>query len=147
MNWMTWLAISLVAGILEVALPSFAAIFACFAAAVTALVSLRFGLIPQLLSFSLLLILSMAVLRPRLRARLHRAPSIPSRSQNLLGKFGYVTEDLDVASGRGRVLVAGEDWAARAVAEMAVGGGVAGAEIQVESSDGIVLIVKAKEPE
>jgi len=66
---------------------------------------------------------------------------VPSRTAQLLGQRGRVTEPIDAVAGRGRVVVGGDDWAARAEQPLAEG-----AEVIVDGADGIVLHVSNWKP-
>jgi membrane protein implicated in regulation of membrane protease activity len=135
--WAVWLMLALIAAILEVALPYFTFSFVSFAALVSMLVAFRGGFVAQCISFALALVVALFFIRPRLLARLHKSNDMPSRSQVLVGALGQVTESIDVKTGSGRVLVNGQDWAARSDEPIANG-----KAIEVKSHDGIVLIVK-----
>ncbi len=135
--WMTWVIIALVAGILEVAVPMFTFSFVSIAAGITALTSTRYGLFIQFAVFIGVTLLSILVLRPRVLNRWQRQHNMPSRSQALINSQGVVTEAIDSVRGTGRVMVEGQDWAAKSHSAIAVG-----KSIKVENHDGIVLIVR-----
>jgi membrane protein implicated in regulation of membrane protease activity len=61
---------------------------------------------------------------------------VPSRTDQLIGKEGVVTHDIDPTTGAGRVNVGGEDWAARSIERIP-----AGTHVRVVGADGIVLEV------
>jgi membrane protein implicated in regulation of membrane protease activity len=61
---------------------------------------------------------------------------VPSRPEKMLGQRGKVTEDIDPVAGVGRVVVGGDDWAARSDKPLP-----RGAEVVVDGHDGIVLHV------
>jgi membrane protein implicated in regulation of membrane protease activity len=139
--WIVWILIALASAMIEIATPSFGFIFASLAGVVAALASTWVGVPAQIAVFAVVLVASLVVLRPRLIEKFHvhdnKMPS--SRSQALVGKAGQVTEAIDPVTGRGRVTVEGEDWAARSSSPLGVG-----SVIQVDGSDGIVLVVNAK---
>lgn len=125
---------------IEIATPSFGFIFASLAGVAAALISLWLGVPVQIAVFAIVLVTSLILLRPRLVEKFHaHEHKLPSRSHALIGKAGQVTEAIDPVTGRGRVTVEGEDWAARSSVPLGVG-----SAIQVDGSDGIVLIVSAK---
>ena len=62
---------------------------------------------------------------------------MPSRTEILLGKKGQVTEWIDPVSGKGRVIVEGQDWAAKSEKSI-----LSGQSVLVEGADGIVLQVR-----
>ena len=135
--WVLWFVIALFAGILEMLLPAFGFVFASIAGFLTAIISLQFNWMVQFISFSVILISSLALLRPRLLAMLHSSADIPSRTQVLIGKSGVVTVAIDSLGLTGRVLVDGQDWAAQSLVVIPEGQSVV-----VEGSDGIVLKVR-----
>ena len=131
-----WLAVAFVAAIIEVSVPHFGFAFVgagAIAAASTAF--LGYGVPVQFGTFVLVLVLSIALLRTRLLARLS-GRGVPSRTDALLGRHAIVTHAIDPTVGAGRVNVAGEDWAARSGEAIA-----AGDRVRVVGADGIVLEV------
>jgi membrane protein implicated in regulation of membrane protease activity len=131
-----WVTVAVVSAIIEVSIPHFGVIFASLGAAAAA-VAASFGLGPalQLIVFVVVLGASLAVLRPRLIGRAD-APGVPSRTDELIGRDGMVTHDIDPTLGAGRVNVGGEDWAARCGTPLPVG-----TRVRVVRADGIVLEV------
>jgi membrane protein implicated in regulation of membrane protease activity len=133
---LAWIALAIVAAIVEVSIPHFGVVFVGVAAIVAAAAAaFGFGLSLQLGLFAVTLAVSLMALRPRLVKRLD-APGVPSRTEALIGREGVVTHDIEATVGAGRVNVGGEDWAARAAAPLR-----AGTRIKVIGSDGIILEV------
>ena len=133
---LAWLALAIVAAIVEVTIPHFGVLFVGVAALTGAVMaSLSFGFLVQLAVFAATLGVSLVSLRPRLMRRLD-APGVPSRTEALVGREGVVTHDIETAVGAGRVNVGGEDWAARAATSLS-----AGTRVRVVGADGIVLEV------
>ena len=131
-----WVALAILAAIIEVSIPHFGVVFVSVGAVAAAVVSaVGFGLPAQILVFIVALGLSLVLLRPRLVRQLG-ARGVPSRTDTLIGKQGVVTHDIDLSLGGGRVTVGGEDWAARAATTLPVG-----TKIRVVKADGIVLEV------
>jgi len=131
-----WVALAILAAIIEVSIPHFGVVFVSVGAVAAAVVSaIGFGLPAQIIVFIVALGLSLVLLRPRLVRRLG-ARGVPSRTDTLIGKEGVVTHNIDASLGGGRVTVGGEDWAARAATTLAVG-----TKIRVLKADGIVLEV------
>jgi membrane protein implicated in regulation of membrane protease activity len=130
-----WMTVAIVSGIIEVSIPHFGVIFASLGA-VAAAIAASFGLgaIFQLVVFMVVSGASLAVLRPLLIGT--AAPGVPSRVEQLRGREGIVTHDIDPTVGAGRVNVGGEDWAARCPTPLP-----AGTRIRVLGADGIVLEV------
>jgi membrane protein implicated in regulation of membrane protease activity len=134
---LAWALLAIAAAVAEILIPHFGVIFISAGAAAGALVALLGGgLAWEMLSFAVVVAVSLALLRPRLVGWLGRAPGVPSRTDALIGKQGQVTEGINPTLGTGRVNVAGEDWAARSTSVVA-----AGMPVRVVGADGIVLEV------
>ena len=132
-----WIVVAIVAGIVEISIPHFGLMFVSVAAGAAAVAAaLGFGVIPQLVIFSLAVVASFGLLRPLIVKRMH-GPGVPSRTEALIGRDGIVTEPIDPISGTGRVNVGGQDWAARSGNSLA-----AGTVIKVIGADGIILEVR-----
>ena len=131
-----WLALAIVAAIIEVSVPHFGSVFVSAGAlAAAAAAALSAGVPVQIVAFAVVLIVSAVVLRPWLVARAG-GRGIPSRTGGLIGKDGVVTHEIDPTLGAGRVNVGGEDWAAKSANAVAVG-----THVRVVGADGIVLEV------
>ena len=132
---LAWVALAILAAIIEVSTPHFGMIFVSVGGLAAALVAwLGLGVTGQVVVFAIVLGVSLALLRPRFVSRL--APGVPSRTDVLVGHEGLVTTDIDPLVGGGRVNVRGEDWAARSATAIK-----AGTRIRVLGADGIVLEV------
>jgi membrane protein implicated in regulation of membrane protease activity len=133
-----WVGIAVLAAVVEVVTASFGWIFASGAALCSACAAV-FGapLTLQVLLFSVALVASLIVLRPRMLGKLG-APGIPTRTAALVGKVGEVSVAIDSVAGLGRVVVAGEDWAARSHTPVSQG-----TRVRVTGADGIQLEVEA----
>jgi len=134
---LAWAILAIAAAVVEILTPQFGFIFISAGAVAGALVNtFGGGLAWQLLSFALIVAVSLTLIRPRMLGWLGRAPGVPSRTDTLIGKQAVVTQTIDPTLGTGRVTVAGEDWAARSVSAVA-----AGMDVRVVGADGIVLEV------
>jgi membrane protein implicated in regulation of membrane protease activity len=132
-----WLGVAFVAAVIEVSVPHFGSMFVSLGAVAGAAAALLgFGVPVQVGTFIVVMIVSLTALRSRLMGRLG-GPGVPSRTEQILGRHGLVTDDIDPVVGTGRVNVAGEDWAARSKDAIP-----AGTKILVVGADGIVLEVK-----
>jgi membrane protein implicated in regulation of membrane protease activity len=137
-----WLALALLAGIVEVIVPALVFLFVAVAALLTAvLAGLGASAAVQIVFFAAASLLLLLVVRPLFASKRIGGAGVPSRTEALLGKLAHVTEAIDPVRGTGRVNVAGEDWAARSAAPVP-----AGAEVRVDGADGIVLLVSAPSP-
>ncbi len=90
----------------------------------------------QLIGFGISAVVLAAALRPRLLRRLHGSKGVISRTDELIGQTGTVTSAIDPVTHGGRILVAGNDWAANSTERIE-----SGALVEVLGSDGIVLLV------
>lgn len=132
-----WVTVGLAAGTFELASPVFGFVFVSLAAFVAAgAAALDLPIAAQLGVFAVALVGSLVVLRPRLVAGLG-APGVPARTEALVGHLGRVTVAIDPVFGTGRIVVGGEDWAARADSPVDEG-----LEVRVVGADGIVLRVE-----
>src|SRR5262245_45753412 len=134
---LTWVALAILAAIIEVSIPHFGVVFVSVGAVAAAIASaLGYSLSTQVFVFILALVASVALLRPRLVKQLG-GRGVPSRTEALMGREGVVTQEIEPRLGSGRVTVSGEDWAARAATSLAVG-----TRIRVVGADGIVREVR-----
>ena len=133
---LAWMALAILAAIVEVSIPHFGVIFVSLGAVAASLVAaIGMGFSAQVLVFVIALGLSLGLLRPLFVKQL-QAPGVPSRTDTLIGREGVVTESIESRVGAGRVNVGGEDWAARAATSLPVG-----TRIRVDRADGLVLEV------
>ena len=131
-----WVALAILAAIVEVSVPHFGMVFVSFGAlAAASVAAFGHGFPAQVIVFSLALGLSLWLIRPRLVGKLWGL-GVPSRTDPLIGREGVVTQDIDPRLGTGRVTVGGEDWAARSASPLSTG-----TRIRVQRADGIVLEV------
>jgi membrane protein implicated in regulation of membrane protease activity len=134
---LVWALVAIAAAAVEILIPQFGVIFVSAGAAAGALVTLvGGGFAWQMLAFAVVVTASLVLLRPRMLGWLGRAPGVPSRTDTLIGKQGQVTQGINPTLGTGRVIVAGEDWAARSTSVVATG-----VDVRVVAADGIVLEV------
>jgi membrane protein implicated in regulation of membrane protease activity len=133
---LSWLAVALVAAVIEVSLPHFGCAFvSAGAVAAAGAAFFGFGVPVQIGTFVVVMTVSLVALRANLLSRL-AGGGVPSRTGPLVGRHGQVTHDIDPTLGTGRINVGGEDWAARCSEPLATG-----TKIRVVSADGIVLEV------
>src|SRR2546430_10921386 len=113
-EWQVWLVAALLLVVAEMLAPGFwllSVAVGCLAAGVVSLVVP--GPIVPALSFAAGTLLSLVGIRPFLLRRLHPSGSaIRTNVDALAGKVGIVSEPVDPVTGKGRVLVEGEDWRA-----------------------------------
>src|SRR5262249_22803413 len=129
--------LAILAAAIEVVVPHFGSLFVAAGAVVAGLVAAVGGNAEaQVITLAFVIVVGLAILRPRLAPRLLHAPGVPSRTDILIGRDAIVTHDIDPTIGTGRVNVSGQDWAARSAIPV-----VAGTRVRVTSADGIVLEV------
>jgi membrane protein implicated in regulation of membrane protease activity len=131
-----WLVIAIVLGSIEVLVTSFVFMLAGLAALVPCvLASFGFQFETQVIVFAVVMILFLGLLRPPLLRKFNTKKTMLGRTEGLFGQTGEVTETF--VHGSGRILVAGQDWAARGKDDF-----VMGRKVKVTGSDGIVLLVE-----
>jgi membrane protein implicated in regulation of membrane protease activity len=134
---LAWLAVALVAAIIEVSVPHFGFGFVSIGAvAGAAMAYFGYGVTAQMAVFVAVLSVSLLLLRSRLLGRVFSGRGVPSRTDTIIGRHGVVTHDIDTTLGGGRVNVGGEDWAARSHEVIATG-----TKVRVTGADVIVLEV------
>jgi membrane protein implicated in regulation of membrane protease activity len=134
---LVWLAVALIAAIIEVSIPHFGFGFVSIGAVAAAgLAFVGYSVTVQMAVFVAVLSVSLLLLRSRLIGRLMSGRGLPSRTDVMIGRHGVVTHDIDATLGGGRVNVGGEDWAARS--SDVIGSGT---KVRVVGADGIVLEV------
>jgi membrane protein implicated in regulation of membrane protease activity len=133
---LSWLAVALVAAVIEVTRPHVGCAFvSAGAVAAAAAAFFGFGVPAQIGTFVFVMTVSLVALRANLLSRL-AGGGVPSRTEPLVGRHGQVTHGIDPALGTGRINVGGEDWAARCAEPLPIG-----TRIRVVAADGIVLEV------
>jgi len=134
---LTWLALALVSAIVEVSIPHFGFAFVGAGALAAALMAFfGFSVPTQVATFVVVLIVSIVGLRSGLVRLISGKGGVPSRTDTLIGLLGQVTQDIDPMLGTGRVIVSGQDWAARSTEPIP-----AGTKVKVAAADGIILEV------
>ena len=133
-----WLALAGLFAIGEIKLPFFGLIFASIGSLVAMLVALTgFSWEYQLVSFSLATVVGVWLLRPSIIKKLQSPNGVPTRTEPLIGRKAVVCEEIDPATGKGRISIDGTDWAAKSSQPLALN-----TSVIIESADGIVLRVR-----
>lgn len=140
--WLTWVALGVLVGLIE--LVSGDLIFlmfglAAFAAAGTA--ALGGDEILQLAVFGVVSVALLALVRPRIVARIHAGPTLPTGRDGLVGTLAIVEEQVTRHSGR--VRIGDEFWSARPVDPEATY--EPGDELLIAAIDGATARVVRKE--
>lgn len=138
-----WLGITIVAAVVEAAVPALVSIWFVPGGLAALICALAGG--PEWLQIALFLVLSCLALvftRP-LAKRLQKPEPVGTNADRVLGAQAVVTEDIDNLLSQGRVSVLGNSWAARSVQPQ--GKIPAGEQVTVERIEGVKLIVAPKE--
>jgi membrane protein implicated in regulation of membrane protease activity len=131
-----WLGVALAALVVELASVSFILLFVACAALVTAaFAQLGAGLALQIVVFAAASLLLPVLLRKRLLERIS-GRGVLSRTDALIGLEARVTDAVDPILSTGRVLVGGQDWAARSAVALPTG-----TPVRIIGADGINLLV------
>ena len=138
--WQVWLVASLLLFVAEILAPGFwllSVAVGCVLAGAVALVVP--GVLAPALSFAAGTLLSLAGIRPFLLKRLHPpGREIKTNVDALVGRVGVVSERIDPGTGRGRVLVEGENWRGTSLMDTVI---EPGTRVMVVRVDGTTLYV------
>lgn len=137
--WAFWLFLALCLGIIEILLLDFAFLLLALAALLTSASSLLIPSFPlQALLFSVLSILLLLTLRPRLLAKLHSSsPQVEMNSAAYLGQLALVLEP--VSSNQGLISLDQQPWSARSLDPQALY--PTGTTVQVHQIQGATALV------
>ena len=141
-TWWLWILGALVCGIVEVMAVSFVFLmFAIGALAAGIAGACGANLTIQVIVFIVVSIALLVIMRPFLKGRIDRSSAyVPSNTDGLIGKTGYVTEA--VGERHGRIQFSGGEWSARTEGSTLP----VGAEVRVDRIDGATAVVSAVEP-
>jgi membrane protein implicated in regulation of membrane protease activity len=135
-EWQAWLVAALLLAVAEMAAPGFwllSVALGCLAAGLVSVVAP--GILVPTLTFAAGTLLSLVGIRPVLLRSLHaRGRGVKTNVEALIGKVGVVSERIDPVSGRGRVLVEGEDWRGASMLDVPIEPGTRVMVIRVEGN-------------
>lgn len=135
-EWQVWLVAALLLFVAEMVAPGFwllSVAIGCLAAGVVSLIAPG-ALIPAL-TFAAGTLLSLVGIRPFLLRLLHpRGTEVRTNVDALAGQVGIVSERVDPATGKGRVLVEGQDWRAASLMDTALEPGTRVMVVRVEGA-------------
>ena len=138
-----WLGITIVAAVVEAAVPALVSIWFVPGGLAALICSLAGGAVwLQIALFLALSCLALVFTRP-LAKRLQKPEPVGTNADRVLGAQGVVTEDIDNLLSQGRVSVLGNSWAARSAQPQEKI--PAGEQVTVERIEGVKLIVVPKE--
>jgi len=135
-EWQVWLVAALLLFVAEVLAPGFWLLSVAVGCVVAGAVSLVVpGVLAPALSFAAGTLLSLAGIRPFLLRRLHPpGREIKTNVDALVGRVGVVSERIDPATGRGRVVVEGEDWRGTSLMDTVIEPGTRVMVVRVEGT-------------
>jgi len=135
-EWQVWFVAALLLFVAEMIAPGFWLLSVAVGALAAGLVALVLpGVLAPALTFAAGTLLSLLGIRPFLLRRLHPTGSeIKTNVDALAGKLGIVSERIDPGTGKGRVLVEGEDWRAAALMDVPLEPGTRVMVVRVEGA-------------
>lgn len=140
--WVTWVAIGVVLGVLELTAGELIFLMLGISAFVAAsFAAFDVELEWQLVVFGVTAAFLLSLIRPRFVAKIHDGPSLPTGNHGLVGTTAVVAEPVDHLDGRVRI----NDilWTARP--EDKKEHFAAGEEVTITAIDGATAIIKRKE--
>ncbi len=135
-EWQVWLVAALLLFVAEMLAPGFWLLSVAVGCLAAGLVSLVIpGAVVPALSFAAGTLLSLVGIRPFLLKHLHaRGSDLKTNVDALAGKVGVVSERVDPSTGKGRVVVEGEDWRAASLMDAALEPGTRVMIVRVEGA-------------
>lgn len=135
-EWQVWFVAALLLFVAEMMAPGFWLLSVAVGALAAGLVALVLpGVLAPALTFAASTLLSLLAIRPFLLRHLHPAGrEIKTNVDALTGKLGIVSERIDPGTGKGRVLVEGEDWRAAALMDVPLEPGTRVMVVRVEGA-------------
>jgi membrane protein implicated in regulation of membrane protease activity len=137
-----WMGLAIVLFIAEIVTPG-GFVLACLGVSCLAsgIISyLGFSVTIQILTFSIASLTLFFGIRPLFsKYFLQSASKIKTNIEALVGKTGMVSERIDPVTGKGRVIVGGEDWRGVSVTEEVI---EVGEKVTVVRVDGAKLLIK-----
>ncbi len=135
-EWQVWFVAALLLFVAEMIAPGFWLLSVAVGALAAGLVALVLpGVLAPALTFAAGTLLSLLGIRPFLLRRLHpTGGEIRTNVDALAGKLGIVSERIDPGTGKGRVLVEGEDWRAAALMDVPLEPGTRVMVVRVEGA-------------
>jgi membrane protein implicated in regulation of membrane protease activity len=135
-EWQVWFIAALLLFVAEMIAPGFWLLSVAVGAIAAGVVSLVLpGVVAPAVSFVAGTLLSLVGVRPFLLRYLHPAGrEIRTNVDALAGKVGIVSARIDPATGKGRVVVEGEDWRAAALMDAPLEPGTRVMVVRVEGT-------------
>lgn len=137
---LVWLAITIIAAVVEAAVPSLVSIWFVpggIAAFIASLLHAELWL--QIVLFLVVSCIALVATRPLVK-KFHNRELVSTNADMAVGEVGVVTEKIENLTGEGRVNILGKSWSARSVdPEVVI---QAGEKVVVEKIEGVKLIVR-----
>jgi membrane protein implicated in regulation of membrane protease activity len=139
-EWQVWFVAALLLFVAEMIAPGFWLLSVAVGSLAAGIVSLILpGVLAPTLTFAAGTLLSLVGVRPFLLRRLHPGGrDIKTNVDALAGRVGIVSERIDPSTGKGRVVVEGEDWRAAALMDTPL---EAGTRVMIVRVEGATLYV------
>jgi membrane protein implicated in regulation of membrane protease activity len=139
-EWQVWFVAALLLFVAEMIAPGFWLLSVAVGSLAAGIVSLILpGVLAPTLTFAAGTLLSLVGVRPFLLRRLHPGGrDIKTNVDALAGRVGIVSERIDPSTGKGRVVVEGEDWRAAALMDTLL---EAGTRVMIVRVEGATLYV------
>ncbi len=139
-EWQIWLVAAMLLFVAEMFAPGFWLACVAIGCLVGGLVAAVIpGFLAPVLAFSATTVLSLVGVRPFLLKHIHPAAhGVRTNVDALIGKTGIVSERIDPATNRGRVIVEGEDWRGASIMETPI---EPGSKVMVVRVEGTTLFV------
>lgn len=140
--WLLWIFVSLICLIVEMASGDlFLICFAIGALATSLMSALGIDTIGQIITFTIVSLLSILLIRPSMMKYLHRKENQrQSNIEAIIGRMGEVTQHID-KNGYGRVKLDGDDWKACSEDGNAI---EKGEKVLIVAHESIILTVRKK---
>lgn len=141
--WQIWLMLAILLLIVEIFTTTFLTASLAVGCLAVGIVSyLGFDINYQLIVFSIGSIVAFFGARPFMIKYAYRnGENVKTNMDALIGQIGRVNETIDPASGRGRVIVSGDDWKAESLHNQSIKKGDKIRVIKVQSTTLIVEVV------
>ncbi len=135
-EWQVWFVAALLLFVAEMIAPGFWLLSVAVGSIAAGLVSLVLpGVVAPALTFAAGTLLSLVGVRPFLLKHLHPSGrEIRTNVDALAGRVGIVSERIDPGTGKGRVVVEGEDWRAAALMDAPLEPGTRVMVVRVEGA-------------
>lgn len=114
---MAWIIILVIMVLIEVFTLGLTTIWFAGGALAAFVVSIAGGRVPaQVIVFLIVSLILLLLIRPLAKTRFN-SKRVRTNAESLIGEIGVVTEPIDNLNAQGRIVVHGQEWAARTVQE------------------------------